>query len=182
MVFSFPVVDWLCLFIYLWVLTFPLLDCSEFGNFVITLIHWDVSSSAVPTLRQWSRCCQQNAWLLYWLQFTATSWCSDPLHGWYFCCCTTSVPTTLHHPSSVQRCDHHFSLRLPAKQEPGYLELFHALIDRCQANQLQMAVDCSNWFWRQRTSSSNSSVWSTHRPPGVLLPLYSSHLEEDTAA
>jgi hypothetical protein len=36
---SFPVVDWFCLFIYLWVLTFPLLDCSEFGNFVITLIH-----------------------------------------------------------------------------------------------------------------------------------------------
>jgi fumarate reductase subunit D len=35
---SFPVVDWFCLFIYLWVLTFPLLDCSEFGNFVITLI------------------------------------------------------------------------------------------------------------------------------------------------
>ena len=31
---SFPVVDWFCLFIYLWVLTFPLLDCSEFGNFV----------------------------------------------------------------------------------------------------------------------------------------------------
>jgi hypothetical protein len=25
---SFPVVDWFCLFIYLWVLTFPLLDCS----------------------------------------------------------------------------------------------------------------------------------------------------------
>ena len=36
---SFPVVDWFCLFIYLWVLTFPLLDCSEFGNFVITLIY-----------------------------------------------------------------------------------------------------------------------------------------------
>ena len=35
---SFPVVDWFCLFIYLWVLTFPLQDCSEFGNFVITLI------------------------------------------------------------------------------------------------------------------------------------------------
>ena len=35
---SFPVVDWFCLFIYLWVLTFPLLDCSEFGNFIITLI------------------------------------------------------------------------------------------------------------------------------------------------
>jgi hypothetical protein len=34
---SFPVVDWFCLFIYLWVLTFPLEDCSEFGNFVITL-------------------------------------------------------------------------------------------------------------------------------------------------
>jgi hypothetical protein len=34
---SFPVVDWFCLFIYLWVFTFPLLDCSEFGNFVITL-------------------------------------------------------------------------------------------------------------------------------------------------
>jgi hypothetical protein len=36
---SFPVVDWFCLFIYLWVLTFPLLDCSEFGNCVITLIY-----------------------------------------------------------------------------------------------------------------------------------------------
>ena len=36
---SFPVVDWFCLYIYLWVLTFPLLDCSEFGNFVITLIY-----------------------------------------------------------------------------------------------------------------------------------------------
>ena len=35
---SFSVVDWFCMFIYLWVLTFPLLDCSEFGNFVITLI------------------------------------------------------------------------------------------------------------------------------------------------
>ena len=35
---SFPVVDWFCLFIYLWVLTFPLLYCSKFGNFVITLI------------------------------------------------------------------------------------------------------------------------------------------------
>ena len=35
---------------------------------------------------------------------------------------------------------------------------------------------------RQRTSSSNSSVWPTHRPPEVLLPLKSSHLEEDTAA
>jgi hypothetical protein len=35
---SFPVVDWFCLFIYLWVLTFPLLDCSEFDNFVITII------------------------------------------------------------------------------------------------------------------------------------------------
>jgi hypothetical protein len=31
---------WLiCLFIYLLVLTFPLEDCSEFGNFVITLIN-----------------------------------------------------------------------------------------------------------------------------------------------
>ena len=36
--FTFPVVDWFCLFIYLWVLTLPLEDCSEFGNFVITLI------------------------------------------------------------------------------------------------------------------------------------------------
>ena len=36
---SFPVVDWFCLFIYLWVLTFPLLDCSEFGNCVITLMY-----------------------------------------------------------------------------------------------------------------------------------------------
>ena len=35
---SFPVVDWFCLFIYLWVMTFPLGDCSEFVKFVITLI------------------------------------------------------------------------------------------------------------------------------------------------
>jgi hypothetical protein len=35
---SFQVVDRFCLFIYLRVLTFSLLDCSEFGNFVITLI------------------------------------------------------------------------------------------------------------------------------------------------
>ena len=35
---SFPVVDWFCLFIYIWVLTFPLLDYSEFGNLVISLI------------------------------------------------------------------------------------------------------------------------------------------------
>jgi len=36
---SFPVVDWFCLFIYLWVLTFPLEDCAEFGNIVITLMY-----------------------------------------------------------------------------------------------------------------------------------------------
>jgi hypothetical protein len=37
---SFPVVDWFCLFINLWVLTFPLEDCSEFGNVVITLMSY----------------------------------------------------------------------------------------------------------------------------------------------
>ena len=36
---QFSVFDWFCLFIYLWVLTLPLEDCSEFGNFVITLIY-----------------------------------------------------------------------------------------------------------------------------------------------
>jgi hypothetical protein len=41
---SFPVVDWFCLFISLWVLTFPLEDCSEFGNFVITLIDLPLTS------------------------------------------------------------------------------------------------------------------------------------------
>ena len=35
---SFPVVDWFCLFVDLWVLSFHLEDCSVFGNFVITLI------------------------------------------------------------------------------------------------------------------------------------------------
>ena len=35
---SFPVVDWFCLFVDLWVLPFPLEDCSVFGNFVIALI------------------------------------------------------------------------------------------------------------------------------------------------
>jgi hypothetical protein len=38
---SFPVVNWFCLFMYVWVLTFPLEDCTEFGNFVITLIYWN---------------------------------------------------------------------------------------------------------------------------------------------
>ena len=33
---SFPVVDWFCLFVDLWVLPFPLEDCSVFGNFGIT--------------------------------------------------------------------------------------------------------------------------------------------------
>ena len=37
-VVSFPVVDWFCPFVNLWVLPFPLEDCSVFGNFVITLI------------------------------------------------------------------------------------------------------------------------------------------------
>ena len=36
---SFPVVDWFCLFVDLWVLPFCLEDCSVFGNFVITLIY-----------------------------------------------------------------------------------------------------------------------------------------------
>ena len=35
---SFPVVDWFFLFVDLWVFTFPLEDCSVFGNFAITLI------------------------------------------------------------------------------------------------------------------------------------------------
>ena len=51
---SFPVVDWFFLFIYIWVLTFPLLDCSEFGNFVITLIilifYWSEIAKFVPTV------------------------------------------------------------------------------------------------------------------------------------
>jgi hypothetical protein len=37
---NFPVVDWFCLFIHLWVLTLPLEDCSEFDNFVITLTEY----------------------------------------------------------------------------------------------------------------------------------------------
>ena len=32
--------SFLVIWLYLWVLTFPLLDCSEFGNFVITLISY----------------------------------------------------------------------------------------------------------------------------------------------
>ena len=36
---SFSLVDWFCLFIYLCVFTFPLEDCSQFGNFVITFIY-----------------------------------------------------------------------------------------------------------------------------------------------
>ena len=35
---SFPVVNWFCLFVDLWVMPFHLEDCSVFSNFVITLI------------------------------------------------------------------------------------------------------------------------------------------------
>jgi hypothetical protein len=38
---SSSIYRWLCIF--LWVLTFPLEDCSEFGNFVITLIYTERS-------------------------------------------------------------------------------------------------------------------------------------------
>ena len=44
---SLSVVDWFCLFIYLCILTFPLYDCSEFGNFFITLIYYIVDIIAV---------------------------------------------------------------------------------------------------------------------------------------
>ena len=37
---SFQVVDWFCLFVDLWVFTFPLEDCSVFVNFVIILLHF----------------------------------------------------------------------------------------------------------------------------------------------
>jgi hypothetical protein len=40
---SFPVVDWLCLFVDLWVVPFPLEDWSVFGNFVITLTSYSYS-------------------------------------------------------------------------------------------------------------------------------------------
>jgi hypothetical protein len=47
---SFPVVDWFCVFVDLWVLTFHLEDCSMFGNFVITLIvHLELMSYACRT-------------------------------------------------------------------------------------------------------------------------------------
>ena len=36
---SFLAVDWFCLFAYLWVLPFPLEDCSEFANCVIIFIY-----------------------------------------------------------------------------------------------------------------------------------------------
>jgi hypothetical protein len=36
--------NWFCLFVDLWVLPFPLKDCSVFGNFVITLINQPVST------------------------------------------------------------------------------------------------------------------------------------------
>jgi hypothetical protein len=47
---SFPVVDWFCLFVDLWVLPFPLEDCSVFGNFVITLIYTSVLTNSVILL------------------------------------------------------------------------------------------------------------------------------------
>jgi hypothetical protein len=49
---SFAVVDRFCLFIYLWVLTFPLEDCSEFGNFVITLISY-IKYMVQAFLKKW---------------------------------------------------------------------------------------------------------------------------------
>ena len=51
---SFPVVDGFCLFIYLWVLTFPLEDRSEFGNFVITLLYY-LCNQCLSPLTLWVR-------------------------------------------------------------------------------------------------------------------------------
>jgi hypothetical protein len=56
---SFPVVYWFCLFIYLWVLTIPLEDCSDFGNFVITLIYWHNMFLCISYCMHWYR----NMWL-----------------------------------------------------------------------------------------------------------------------
>ena len=41
---SFPGFDWYCLFVYLWVLPFPLEDCSVLDNLFITLIQlrWEI--------------------------------------------------------------------------------------------------------------------------------------------
>jgi hypothetical protein len=43
--------DFVCLLTDLWVLPFPLEDCSVFGNFVITLIYWslDVKQQIIPS-------------------------------------------------------------------------------------------------------------------------------------
>jgi hypothetical protein len=68
---SFSVVDWFCLFINLWVLTFSLQDCSEFCNFVITLIDVCWHRYRLRTYISWTayynklsmsklRLCQQN--------------------------------------------------------------------------------------------------------------------------
>jgi hypothetical protein len=62
---SFSFVDWFCLFIYLWVLTFPLLDCSEFGNFVIILIYkLNLSILKSPTLNDFLTF--NLKWIIYW--------------------------------------------------------------------------------------------------------------------
>ena len=65
---SFPVVEWFCLFIDLWVLTFPLEDCSVFCNFVITLIyHHDITEIllkvAFSTIKP-----NQTLFLILWYQ------------------------------------------------------------------------------------------------------------------
>jgi hypothetical protein len=58
---SLPVVDWFCLLIYLWVLTFPFSDCSEFGNFVITLISLTCFNKYLLTLIDVHKCKHVNA-------------------------------------------------------------------------------------------------------------------------
>ena len=84
---SFPVVDWFCLFIYLWVLTFPLLDCSEFGNFVITLILSVPDEGYYP----YFECTWWRLLPLFWvyLMKVITLILSVPDEGYYpYCECT----------------------------------------------------------------------------------------------
>ena len=66
---SFLVVDWFCLFIYLWVLTFPLEDCSEFGNFVITLIYLYLFTHRCVQHDFHMRWCSRRLALIQWVSY-----------------------------------------------------------------------------------------------------------------
>ena len=71
----------------------------------------------VPAIRQRPECRKQNVSLLLTRQFRKISQCPDllHLHGRYLLCSSAPIQRAIHHPGSIQRCNRHCSICVPAK-------------------------------------------------------------------